>query len=362
MPVIEAFAATLREAGIGTTIRRNRGQEVGAACGQLAAERAGEPPAPAVARRRERLVIASAAALRGDRSDEPRPGRRARRGRGVGDVGDRPRAHRREHPRRRPGEPGLRRPPGRDGRRRPGPPRRHGRPLRPEPDVRRRRRSRPSGARTELPFDAHLMISEPGRYIEEFLDAGCDSITFHVEIDEPIEPTLRRDPGRRPGGRPGASSRHAARRPLEPYAAAARHRDGHDRRARVRRPGVHARRPAGQGRPARDLLEPPAVRRRGPRRRRDQPRDGRVSPAARRRRPRRRARRCSSRAATWAARSGSIRALADEGYQYGLNEGVPPIPRDDGPRSPACPSTSPSDFGRDRGGRHPGVMLRGTGR
>ena len=73
MPVIEAFAATLREAGISTTIRRNRGQEVGAACGQLAAERAGEPPAPAVARRRERLVMASAAALRGDRSDEPVP-------------------------------------------------------------------------------------------------------------------------------------------------------------------------------------------------------------------------------------------------------------------------------------------------
>ncbi len=46
--------------------------------------------------------------------------------------------------------------------------------------------------RTELPFDAHLMISEPGRYIEDFLAAGCDSITFHVEIDEPIEPTLRR--------------------------------------------------------------------------------------------------------------------------------------------------------------------------
>ena len=73
MPVIEAFAATLRDAGISTTIRRNRGQEVGAACGQLAAERAGEPPAPAVARRRERLVVASAAALRGDRSDEPIP-------------------------------------------------------------------------------------------------------------------------------------------------------------------------------------------------------------------------------------------------------------------------------------------------
>ena len=55
--------------------------------------------------------------------------------------------------------------------------------------------------RTELPFDAHLMISEPGRYIEEYIEAGCDSITFHVEIDEPIEPTLRRirDAGRAAG-------------------------------------------------------------------------------------------------------------------------------------------------------------------
>ncbi len=73
MPVIERFAATLRDAGIGVTIRRNRGQEIGAACGQLAADRAGEPPAPVVARRRERLVMASAAALRGERSDDPVP-------------------------------------------------------------------------------------------------------------------------------------------------------------------------------------------------------------------------------------------------------------------------------------------------
>ncbi len=40
------------------------------------------------------------------------------------------------------------------------------------------------------PFDAHLMISEPSRYVDKFIDAGCDSITFHVEVDEPIEPTL----------------------------------------------------------------------------------------------------------------------------------------------------------------------------
>jgi 23S rRNA (adenine2503-C2)-methyltransferase len=71
--VIERFAATLRAAGIATTIRRNRGQEIGAACGQLAAERAGEPAPAVVARRRDRLIDASAHALRGERSTEPVP-------------------------------------------------------------------------------------------------------------------------------------------------------------------------------------------------------------------------------------------------------------------------------------------------
>ena len=73
MPVIEAFAAVLAEAGITATIRRNRGQEIGAACGQLAAERAGEPTPAVVARRRARLVDESAHALRGERSHDPAP-------------------------------------------------------------------------------------------------------------------------------------------------------------------------------------------------------------------------------------------------------------------------------------------------
>lgn len=73
MDRIERFAGYLRAAGITTTIRRNRGQEIGAACGQLAAERAGEPSPPAAARRRERIVSESAAALRGERSREPVP-------------------------------------------------------------------------------------------------------------------------------------------------------------------------------------------------------------------------------------------------------------------------------------------------
>lgn len=34
---------------------------------------------------------------------------------------------------------------------------------------------------TKLPFDAHLMISDPDRYLGDYLDAGCDLITFHIE-------------------------------------------------------------------------------------------------------------------------------------------------------------------------------------
>jgi ribulose-phosphate 3-epimerase len=37
------------------------------------------------------------------------------------------------------------------------------------------------------------MIDEPGRWTEHFLDAGCDSITFHVEVDGPqVRPALER--------------------------------------------------------------------------------------------------------------------------------------------------------------------------
>jgi 23S rRNA (adenine2503-C2)-methyltransferase len=70
-PAIERFATRLRAAGVPVTIRGNRGQEVGAACGQLAAERAGQPAPAAVAWRRRRLEQASLVALRGERTDEP---------------------------------------------------------------------------------------------------------------------------------------------------------------------------------------------------------------------------------------------------------------------------------------------------
>jgi ribulose-phosphate 3-epimerase len=34
---------------------------------------------------------------------------------------------------------------------------------------------------SDLVFDAHLMISEPARYVEAFAEAGADNITFHIE-------------------------------------------------------------------------------------------------------------------------------------------------------------------------------------
>src|SRR4030042_4824217 len=41
---------------------------------------------------------------------------------------------------------------------------------------------------SDLVFDAHLMISEPARYIEHFVEAGADHITFHIEVaDDPVE-------------------------------------------------------------------------------------------------------------------------------------------------------------------------------
>ena len=43
---------------------------------------------------------------------------------------------------------------------------------------------------TALPFDVHLMISEPHRYIKDFAEAGADIITIHVECDSDIDQTL----------------------------------------------------------------------------------------------------------------------------------------------------------------------------
>lgn len=38
---------------------------------------------------------------------------------------------------------------------------------------------------TGLPLDVHLMIDRPIRYVEEFVRAGADWLTIHIEADQP---------------------------------------------------------------------------------------------------------------------------------------------------------------------------------
>jgi len=43
---------------------------------------------------------------------------------------------------------------------------------------------------TQLPIDAHLMITEPGRYATQFVDAGAKMVSVHVEADPHLHRTL----------------------------------------------------------------------------------------------------------------------------------------------------------------------------
>ena len=43
---------------------------------------------------------------------------------------------------------------------------------------------------TRLPFDVHLMIENPERYIEAFAKAGSDMITVHVEATHHLHRTV----------------------------------------------------------------------------------------------------------------------------------------------------------------------------
>jgi len=43
---------------------------------------------------------------------------------------------------------------------------------------------------TNIPFDVHLMITEPSRLIREFAEAGADIITVHYEADKHIDRTI----------------------------------------------------------------------------------------------------------------------------------------------------------------------------
>jgi ribulose-phosphate 3-epimerase len=44
---------------------------------------------------------------------------------------------------------------------------------------------------TSLPLDVHLMIEHPERYISQFVDAGADIITLHVEASPHLHSTIR---------------------------------------------------------------------------------------------------------------------------------------------------------------------------
>ena len=43
-----------------------------------------------------------------------------------------------------------------------------------------------------LPYDVHLMLTDPGRYVDAFAAAGADHITIHIESDSDIAATLAR--------------------------------------------------------------------------------------------------------------------------------------------------------------------------
>ncbi|HID05545.1 MAG TPA: ribulose-phosphate 3-epimerase, partial [Armatimonadetes bacterium] len=45
---------------------------------------------------------------------------------------------------------------------------------------------------TQLPFDVHLMIANPERYVDAFAKAGADYITVHVEALEYPERVIER--------------------------------------------------------------------------------------------------------------------------------------------------------------------------
>jgi ribulose-phosphate 3-epimerase len=63
---------------------------------------------------------------------------------------------------------------------------------------------------TDILFDVHLMIDRPERYIERFIDAGADLVTFHYEACEDPASALRliRSKGKKAGVsiKPGTSA------------------------------------------------------------------------------------------------------------------------------------------------------------
>jgi len=212
---------------------------------------------------------------------------------------------------------------------------------------------------TEIPFDAHLMISEPSRYVGGFLDAGCDSVTIHVEVEEPIEPTLRaiRAAGRAAG---------LCVKPATPIAALEPYSELLDIvMIMTVEPGfggqTYMRDVAAKILPARDILRHKAVGG-------EVHVDGGVN--------RETAEHAGGLGADilvlgsalftkghdMAREIRLVKALADEGYQYQLNDGKPPIPRDNWVTFTRLPKTIARRFMDEiEVGGIPVLMLRGDG-
>ncbi|MEA2631563.1 MAG: ribulose-phosphate 3-epimerase [Chloroflexota bacterium] len=215
--------------------------------------------------------------------------------------------------------------------------------------------------RTELPFDAHLMIDEPGRWLDEYLDAGCDSITFHVEIDEEIAPTLQRI---RAAGRAAG----LAVKPATPLSALEPYREWLDIvLVMTVEPGFGGQTfmqdvASAKLLAARDLLSHKAFGG-------EVHVDGGIN---------RETAELVGGMGTDVLVVGStlwvkghdmgreirlIKALADEGYQYTLNDGVPPIPRDKMVTFASLPKHLARRLTDEiEAGGIPVVMLRGDGR
>jgi len=44
---------------------------------------------------------------------------------------------------------------------------------------------------SKIPFDTHLMISHPMKYAQQFVEAGSDWLTFHIESEDEPDKTIK---------------------------------------------------------------------------------------------------------------------------------------------------------------------------
>ena len=119
---------------------------------------------------------------------------------------------------------------------------------------------------TSLPLEAHLMITNPEQYIEDFASAGADVIIIHQEVSPHLHRLIEMI---KTAGKMAA----VALTPstpiflLEDILSLLEHGADHDRQPRLRRSGIHPRDAAKNYAPAPgDYAAEPALRHRSGRR------------------------------------------------------------------------------------------------